>query len=309
MSSSTAESMTIFDRVLLRRRRDRAAAGLRGHDFLFAEAAERLADRLDDVTRKFPLALDLGCHDGTLARALAGRGGIETLVQCDLSPAMARAAAANGAPSLAADEEALPFAPERFDLIVSVLGLHWVNDLPGALIQIRHALKPDGLFLGALLGGETLTELRAALMEAELAEEDGASPRVAPFAELRDAGGLLQRAGFALPVADADRIAVSYADALALMHERRAMGESNALHARRRGFTRRATLARAAALYGEKFADAEGRIRASFEIVTLTGWAPHPCQPKPLKPGSATTRLADALGSEERPTGDKARPK
>ena len=308
MSPSTAESMNIFDRVLLRRRRDRAAAGLRTHDFLFAEAAERLADRLDDVTRKFPLALDLGCHDGTLARALAGRGGIETLVQCDLSPAMAQAAA-NGAPSLAADEEALPFAAERFDLIVSVLGLHWVNDLPGALIQIRHVLKPDGLFLGALLGGETLTELRAALMEAELAEEGGASPRIAPFAELRDAGGLLQRAGFALPVADADRIAVSYPDAFALMRELRAMGESNALHTRRRGFTRRATLVRAAAIYAEKFADADGRVRASFEIVTLTGWAPHPCQPQPLKPGSATMRLADALGSEERPTGDKARPK
>jgi SAM-dependent methyltransferase len=190
-----------------------------------------------------------------------------------------------------------------------VLGLHWVNDLPGALIQIRRALKPDGLFLGALLGGATLSELRAALIEAELAEEGGASPRVAPFAELRDAGGLLQRAGFALPVADADRIAVSYPDALALMRELRAMGESNTLRARRRGFTRRATLARAAAIYGEKFAAAEGRVRASFEIVTLTGWAPHPCQPQALEPGSATLRLADTLGAEERPAGDKARPK
>ncbi len=301
--------INVFDRAILRRRRDRAAARLRGHDFLFAEAAERLADRLDDVTRKFPLTLDLGCHDGTLARALAGRGGIETLVQCDLSPTMVQAAAKNGAPSLAVDEEALPFAPESFDLVLSVLGLHWVNDLPGALIQIRRALKPDGLFLGALLGGETLTELRAALMVAELAEEGGASPRVAPFAELRDAGGLLQRAGFALPVADADRISVTYPDAFALMRELRAMGESNVLHARRRNVTRPATLARAAAIHAEKFAGADGRIRASFEIVTLTGWAPHPCQPQPLKPGSATTRLADALGSEERPAGDKARPK
>ncbi len=299
----------VFDRALLRRRRERAAADLRGHDFLFVEAAERLADRLDDVTRKFPLALDLGCHDGTLARVLAGRGGVETLVQCDLAPAMARAAASNGAPTLAVDEEALPFARASFDLVVSVLGLHWVNDLPGALIQIRHVLKPDGLFLGALLGGETLTELRLALMEAELAEEGGASPRVAPFAELRDTGGLLQRAGFALPVADADRLTVSYPDALALMRELRAMGESNVLIERRRGFTRRATLARAAAIYAEKFADSDGRVRASFEIVTLTGWAPHPCQPQALKPGSATTRLADALGTEERPAGDKARPK
>ena len=309
MIPPAADLIDVFDRALLRRRRDRAAAGLRAHDFLFAEAAERLADRLDDVTRKFPRALDLGCHDGTLSRVLAGRGGIETLVQCDLSPAMARAAASNGAPTLVADEEALPFAPESFDLIVSVLGLHWVNDLPGALIQIRHALKPDGLFLGAFLGGATLTELRTALLEAELAEEGGASPRVAPFAELRDAGGLLQRAGFALPVADADRLTVTYPDALALMRELRAMGESNTLRARRRGFTRRATLLRAAAIYAEKFADAEGRVPASFEIVTLTGWAPHPCQPQPLEPGSATLRLADALGAEERPAGDKARPK
>jgi SAM-dependent methyltransferase len=309
MTPPATDAINVFDRALLRRRRDRAAAGLGAHDFLFAEAAERLADRLDDVTRKFPRALDLGCHDGTLSRVLAGRGGIETLVQCDLSPAMARAAARNGASTLAADEEALPFAPESFDLVVSVLGLHWVNDLPGALIQIRHALKPDGLFLGAFLGGATLTELRQALLEAELAEEGGASPRVAPFAELRDAGGLLQRAGFALPMADTDRVAVTYPDALALMRELRAMGESNVLAARRRGFTRRATLARAAALYGEKFADADGRLRASFEIVTLTGWAPHPCQPQPLKPGSATTRLADALDTEERASGDKARPK
>jgi SAM-dependent methyltransferase len=222
---------------------------------------------------------------------------------------MVRAAAQNGAPSLAADEEALPFADASFDLIVSVLGLHWVNDLPGALIQIRQALKPDGLFLGAFLGGATLTELRSALIEAELAEEGGASPRVAPFAELRDGGGLLQRAGFALPVADADRLDVTYPDALALMRELRAMGESNVLAARRRSFTRPATLARAAAIYAEKFANADGRLRASFEIVTLTGWAPHPCQPQPLKPGSATTRLADALGVTERPAGDKAEPK
>lgn len=309
MAPSSSDTINIFDRALLRRRRDRAAAGLRGYDFLFVEAAERLADRLDDVTRKFPVALDLGCHDGTLSRVLAGRGGIETLVQCDLSPAMARAAASNGAPTLAADEEALPFAPASFDLIVSVLSLHWVNDLPGALIQIRQALKPDGLFLGAFLGGLTLTELRRSLLEAELAEEGGASPRVAPFAELRDAGGLLQRAGFALPVADADRLEVSYPDALALMRELRAMGESNVLQARRRGFTRPSTLARAAAIYAEKFAQPDGRVPASFEIVTLTGWAPHPCQPQPLKPGSATTRLADALGAEERPAGDKARPK
>ncbi len=304
-----SDPLNLFDRRLLRRRRDRAAANLAAHDFLFAEVAERLTERLDDVTRKFPRALDLGCHGGALARALGRRGGVETLVQCDLSPAMARAAASAGRPSLAADEEALPFAPRSFDLVMSVLSLHWVNDLPGALIQIRQALKPDGLFLGALLGGETLAELRTALMEAELAEEAGASPRVSPFAEVRDAGALLQRAGFALPVADVDTIPVTYPDALALMRDLRGMGESNALVERRRTPTRRATLARAAAIYAEKFAAADGRVPATFQVITLTAWAPHPCQPKALAPGSARSRLADALGIEELPAGDKARPK
>ena len=304
-----SDPLNIFDRRLLRRRRDRAAVNLAAHDFLFAEVAERLTERLDDVTRKFPVALDLGCHGGALGRALGRRGGVETLVQCDLSPAMARAAASAGRPTLAADEEALPFGPRSFDLVMSVLSLHWVNDLPGALIQIRQALKPDGLFLGALLGGETLAELRAALMEAELAEEAGVSPRVSPFAEVRAAGALLQRADFALPVADVDTIPVTYPDAFALMRDLRGMGESNALVARRRTPTRRATLARAAAIYAEKFGQADGRVPATFQVITLTAWAPHPCQPKALAPGSARTRLADALGAEEFPTGDKARPK
>ena len=301
--------MNVFDRRLLRRRRDRAAGRPGDHDFLFREVAERLADRLDDVTRSFPVALDLGCRSGLLAPILGGRGGIERLVQCDLSPAMARAAAGKGHPTLAADEEALPFVGGSFDLVMSLLALHWVNDLPGALLQIRESLKPDGLFLGALLGGETLRELRAVLMEAELAEEGGASPRVSPFADIRDAGGLLQRAGFALPVADLDRITVTYPDALKLMRELGAMGESNAVQARRRGSTRRATLMRAAALYEERFAGADGRLPATFEVIYLTAWAPHPDQQKPLKPGSASARLAEALGSEERPAGDKARPK
>lgn len=303
------DDIHIFDRTLLRQRRDRAATGLGGHDFLFREIGERLAERLEDVTRRFPRALDLGCHSGLLADACVTRGGIETLVQCDLSPAMAQAAARNGWATLAADEEALPFAAGSFDLVLSVLGLHWVNDLPGALIQIRHALKPDGLFLGALLGGETLKELRTALMEAELAEEEGASPRISPFADIRDAGGLLQRAGFALPVADMDRITVTYPNALALMRELRGMGETNVLHARRRTPARRATLLRAAAIYEEKFADADGRLPATFEVITLTAWAPHPDQPQALRPGSAQTRLAEALDSEEITTGDKARPK
>ncbi|MFQ5774839.1 MAG: methyltransferase domain-containing protein [Kiloniellaceae bacterium] len=303
------EAMNVFDRRLVRRHRDRAAAGLAAHGFLFDEAAERLADRLDDVTRTFPVALDLGCHGGSLARVLGRRGGIETLVQCDLSLAMARSAAANGRPVLAADEEALPFAPESFDLALSALSLHWVNDLPGALIQIRLALKPDGLFLGAMLGGETLRELRTALLEAEIAEEEGASPRVSPFADIRDAGNLLQRAGFALPVVDVDTITVTYPDALALMRDLRGMGETNAVHTRRRTATRRATLLRAAAIYEERFAQADGRLPATFEVIYMTAWAPHPAQPQALKPGSGRERLAEALGGTEIPAGDKARPK
>ncbi len=202
-------TMHVFDRATVRRHRDRAAAGLEDHDFLLREVGERLADRLDDVTRRFPVALDLGCHGGELGRLLNGRGGIETLVQCDLSPEMAGRA---GPLSVAADEEFLPFAAECFDLIVSCLSLHWINDLPGTLVQIRRALKADGLFLAAMLGGNTLEELRAALAEAEIAAEGGLSPRVSPFADVRDAGDLLQRAGFALPVVDSDTITVSYGD-------------------------------------------------------------------------------------------------
>lgn len=301
--------MNVFDRRLVRRHRDRAAVRLAEHGYLFAEVAERLADRLDDVTRAFPIALDLGCHGGALANALGRRGGIETLVQCDLSVAMARLAAADGRPTLAADEEALPFAPASFDLVLSALNLHWVNDLPGALIQINRALKPDGLFLAALLGGRTLSELREALLEAEVAEAGGASPRLSPLADIRDLGNLLQRAGFALPVVDADTITVSYPDALALMRDLRGMGETNAVHTRPRGATRRATLVRAAAIYAERFARADGRVPATFEVLYLTAWAPHPCQPKALRPGSAQARLAEALGTEEVPAGDKAKPK
>lgn len=304
-----SEVMNVFDRRLLRRRRDRAAAGLAQHESLFRDIAERVADRLDDVKRNFPRALDLGCHTGTVSRLLGGRGKIEWLVQCDLSPAMAAAAATNGRPAVAADEEWLPFAPSSLDLVLSVLSLHWVNDLPGALIQVAKVLKPDGLFLGAMLGGQTLQELRTALMQAELAEEQGASPRVSPFADLRDIGALLQRAGFALPVVDRDIVTLTYPGALELMAELRAMGESNATQARRRSPTRRATLLRAAEIYQEMFGTGQAGLPATFEIVYLTAWAPHACQPKALMPGSAGQRLADILGSEEIPAGDKARPR
>jgi SAM-dependent methyltransferase len=205
-----------------------------------------------------------------------------------------------------ADEEALPFAPDSFDAVLSNLSLHWVNDLPGALAQIRRILRPDGLLLASLLGGRTLEELRLCLLEAESEVAGGASPRVSPSMETRDAGALLQRAGFALPVADADLIDVSYPDALALMRDLRGMGETNATAGRTRRFTRREVVLRAAAIYARRFARPDGRIRASFEIVTLTGWAPAPSQPQPLRPGSAAARLADALGVAEIPAGDKA---
>jgi NADH dehydrogenase [ubiquinone] 1 alpha subcomplex assembly factor 5 len=287
--------ISVFDRRLLRRRRDRAAAGLDDVDFLFREAAERLADRLDDVTRRFPVALDLGCHTGLLGAALGGRGGIETLVSCDLSAAMA--ARAPG-PRLVADEEALPFADASVDLVLSCLSLHWVNDLPGALMQIRRVLKPDGLLLASFLGGATLTELRQAWLEAEDRIEGGVGPRVSPFADVRDAGALLQRAGFALPVVDSDMLTVTYADPLRLMMEIKAMGESNAALEQRRGFTRRATLAEAARTYRARFAGPDGRVPASFEIITMTGWRPHPTQPKPLAPGSGQVNLRDVLGRD-----------
>jgi NADH dehydrogenase [ubiquinone] 1 alpha subcomplex assembly factor 5 len=306
-SAAMSDAITVFDRRTLRRRRERAAA-TGGAEFLFVEAAERLAERLEDISRVFPRALDLGCRGGLTAQALATetggrRGGIVDLVQADPAPGFA---ARTQGLRIAADPEILPFAPASFDAVLSALALHWVNDLPGALLQLRRALRPDGLLLASLLGGETLTELRQVLIDAEIAEEGGLSPRVSPFADSRDLGGLLQRAGFALPVVDSDRITVTYPDALALMRELRAMGESNAVVERRRSLTRRATLLRAAALYAERFALPDGRIPATFEIITLTGWAPHESQPKPLRPGSATTRLATALGGAEKSAGDKA---
>ena len=304
MNESTSP-MKVFEPRLVRAHRTRAAARLAEHDFLFRAVAERLADRLSDIKRTFPLALDLGCHGGEFGEIVGVRGGIETLIQCDPAPAMARRA---GGLALAAEADALPFGEGKFDLIVSNMSLHWVNDLPGALIQIRRALKPDGLFLASVAGGGTLGELRGALLEAETEIAGGASPRVSPFVDLRDAGALLQRAGFALPVADGDLIPVRYENAWKLMTDLRGMGEANALVAMPRQFTRRTVILRAAEIYRERHEGDDGRIPASFRIVYLTGWAPDPSQQKPAAPGSAATRLADALGAEEKSAGDKARP-
>jgi SAM-dependent methyltransferase len=294
----------LFDRALHRRRLDRAARGYAG--FLKRRAAEDLVDRLAAVRRDFPLAVDLGARDGSFASALAASDAaakVGLLVETDLSaPMLAGRAGAR----LVADEERLPFAPASLDLVVSSLALHWTNDFVGALIQVRQALKPDGLFLGAMLGGATLTELRAALTAAELELTDGAGPRVSPFADASDAAGLLQRAGFALPVADIDTVRVRYGHALALMVDLRAMGETSVLaEGAGRPLTRR-LIARAAEIYAERFAEPDGRIVATFEILTLTGWAPHESQPQPLRPGSAKRRLADALHSREQSAGEKA---
>ncbi|MCC7429086.1 MAG: methyltransferase domain-containing protein [Alphaproteobacteria bacterium] len=306
--AAPADPARVFDRALHRTRRDRAAARLAADpkaETLLAAAAERLLDRLDDVTRRFTAALDLGARHGLVAAALRARG-IASVVAAELSPRLARMAAGRGVPALAADEEALPFAAGSFDLILSNLSLHWVNDLPGALLQLRHALRPDGLFVATLWGLGTLAELRGALLEAESEATGGAAPRVSPFPDLRDAAGLLQRAGFALPVADAETLSVLYPDVFALFADIRAMGETNAVAERSRRPLPRGVLMDAVRRYAARHATAEGRIPATFRLITLTGWAPHESQQRPLRPGSAAARLADALGTEERSAGEKA---
>lgn len=299
-----ATDQDIFDRDLLMRRRDRMAAGAGLHDFLLARVADDLIERLGAVQRRFPVAVELGAYHGLLGRRLRQVPGIGLVVQTE--PAWRLLEQCDGV-RVQANEEALPFRDQSLDLVTSGLSLQFVNDLPGTFVQIRRALKPDGLFLAALLGGRTLSELRNALLAAEEEIEGGASPRVAPFAELQDFGALLQRANFALPVVDADTLTVTYPDALALMRELRGMGATNALKARRRRPLRRATLVRASSLYQERFGLSNGRVPATFEIITLTAWAPHENQQRPLAPGTATHRLADALGTVELPTGDPAR--
>ncbi len=280
--------MHIFDRAAVRRHRDRAAGGVGSIAAVLRDAAERLLDRLDDTTIRFSRALDVGGR-GVVAPMLAARG-IE-VVSCDLSPRMA---ALNPAPYVVADEECLPFGAGAFDLIVASLSLHWVNDLPGALIQLRRALRPDGLLLASLPALGTLGELRRALTEAEVELPGGASPRVSPFPDLSDCAGLLQRAGFALPVADVEEIRLLYADPFALLRELRAGGETNAVRLRDRRIPPRALFPAALA----RLPTENGRVPATLRLAMLTGWAPAPGQPRPLKPGSATVSLADVLKDE-----------
>jgi SAM-dependent methyltransferase len=291
----------LFDARLRDTRRRRALRRFaRDADFLLGEVSDDLVDRLAAVNRRFAVAADIGTPSRLLAERLLAGGQVGSILRID--------SIAETAPDIVGDLEELQVPPASFDLVVSALALHWTNDLPGLFAQVRRALKPDGLFLAAMLGGETLTELRQSLAAAEAELTGGASPRVAPFAELRAVGALLQRAGFALPVIDLDRRTVRYAGALDLMRDLRAIGAANALVERSRRPLRRAVLARAVSIYAERFADADGRVRATFDVISLSGWAPDESQQKPLRPGSAKARLADALSTAERSTGEKAGP-
>jgi SAM-dependent methyltransferase len=294
--------LELFDRRLLRKRRDRFAGEIAAHGFLLAHVAAEIAERLGAILRDFPLALDLGAYDGTLGRAVAALPHVGAMLYAESAP---RLALRCPRPAFACDEDLLPLKEGSLNLVISGLALHRVNDLPGALIQIRRALHPDGLFMGAALGGRSLAELRNALLAAEAEETGGASPRIAPFADVRDYGALLQRAGFALPVSDAEMLRLTYPDPRALMQEIRTLGGGNVLASRKRAPLSRRTLDRAEAIYRERYGTADGRIAASFEIVYLSGWAPHESQQKPLPPGSAKQRLADALGTTEHSAGDK----
>lgn len=283
----------VFDRALLDRRRRRwhAAATSDSPRFLLKAIAAELADRLSLVDRRFETAVDLGGHTGEMARFLEQGGQAGRVLRIERLPSLL----GDSAMAVVGDEEMLPLAAESVDLIVSTLSLHLTNDTPGALVQLRRALKPDGLFLCALLGGGTLNELRASLFAAEAELLGGVSPRVAPFADVRDAGGLLQRAGFALPVTDQDRLTVRYDSLFELMADLRAMGMANMLVERSRRPASRRLFLRAAEIYAERFSDPDGRIRATFDVIYLSGWRPHESQQKPLKPGSARASLADAL--------------
>jgi NADH dehydrogenase [ubiquinone] 1 alpha subcomplex assembly factor 5 len=281
-----SDEMRVFDRAAVRRHRDRAAVTVGAVADVLGEVADRLLDRLDDIKRDFAVALDVGGR-GVVAPLLAARG--MRVVSCDLSPSMAGLQAGG----VAADEEFLPFAAASFDLVVANLSLHWVNDLPGALIQLRRVLKPDGLFLASVPALGTLGELRAALTKAEAALTGGAAPRISPFPDLPDCAGLLQRAGFALPVADLDEIGLMYADPFALLRDLRAAGETNAVRLRDRRTPPRDLFPLALA----GLASDAGRVRASLRLAMLTAWAPAPSQPKPLARGSATMSLADALNT------------
>lgn len=294
-AAPTPQAPRLFDRARLARNRDRAAATYSKYAFLKARVSSDIADRLKDTSHTFGKALDLGAHDGQLAALLAQGDQVGSVEAGDISSGMVRLAQAKGITARLMDEEAIDAEPGSLDLIVSALSLHWVNDLPGTLVQIRKALKPDGLFLGALFGAGTLAELRTCLIEAETELKGGIAPRISPLPGLKDMAGLMQRAGFALPVVDRDLVTVRYQTPWRLLEDLKGMAERAAFAAGAGQPLPRRVLMRAMDLYQQEYCDPDGRVRASFEIVHLSGWAPSENQPKPLKPGSARVSLAEAV--------------
>lgn len=306
----SSNSIVVFDRAHIRRARQRCAKTFDDHSFLYDWVMSDLTKRLELVMRDFPVTCITGArkYDQDLNN-LQQAAGVETPLYMDDTDAFASASS-----FVQADEDLFPFRPQSLDACINIMNLHNVNDLPGALIQMRQSLKPDGLFIGAMLGGETLFELRSSLMHAEQVTKGGISPRIAPFTDKKQMGALMQRAGFALPVVDLEIITVSYKDMFKLMHDLRYMGESNSVHARLKNFTPKSLMMKAAEYYHQHFTEQEDhqdtnpnatpdtgkpRLFATFEIIFMIGWAPHASQQQPLKPGSATIKLADILDTQE----------
>lgn len=297
-----SSEILVFDRDLIKHNRERCAKKFKEFDFIFSHTKQILKDRIYDINREFKAGLQIGSRCPVNA---AEHHKIDTLVTCDLTN---KPISAETTHYFQATEEFLPVKPKSLDLVISNLNLHSVNDLPGALLQIKQSLKDDGLFIASMLGGETLHELRNVMTEVELKLYGGISPRIFPFADKQQMGDLLQRAGFALPVVDSEIITVTYDNIFKLFSDLRGMGENNAIIERDKTFSSRAFFMDVAKTYQEQFAEDDGRIAVTFEIIFLLGWAPHKSQQKPLRPGSAEHRLADALSTTEIKTGEKAKP-
>ena len=300
VKQTSSPDIFVFDPATARAKRNRIAENFDDYNFLFDWSGRHLLDRLSDIKREYPSALIMGMRQGKdFFGTIARDERLHHITALEYSDAFVNAPLPASLHKVQAYEELLPFAASSFDLILCNLGLHGLNDLPGTLAQIKRSLRPDGLFLASMLGGQTLHELKSCLLEAELEITGGISPRVAPFADKQDMGALMQRGGFALPVIDSEMITVTYENAFKLFADLRGMGETNSLTQRQKSIPPRALFLRAAEIYAQKFAEDDGRIVASFDIIFLLGWAPHESQQKPLQPGSAKTRLAEALGTEE----------